>query len=455
MKLAFLGLGVMGYPMAGHLAKAGHEVTVYNRSSAKAQQWVAAHGGASAPTPAAAARGAAIVMMCVGNDNDVRAVASGAGRCARRHGRRSDSRRSHHGLRGSGARSRSGGSEQGRRLSRRAGLRRPGGCGERQAHHHGAAANAPTFARAQSVLATYARAVTLMGGPGSGQLTKMVNQICIAGLVEGAVRGHPLRDERGSRSRARARRHQQGRGAVVADGEPRQDHGRRQVRLRLRGRLDAQGPRDLHRPRRAATARVCRSRRWSTSSTRRCRRAAAAAGTRRALSACSTKGSDPSQVDNSVAFAWRISFVTVLTPIIAIAALAFAATVIAAEVTLKSAWMRPAVEGSAAVRAYVDISSTLPLDVDRSVEPARQAHRDHPCATARRSVERGGGDVDGRRPRQADAARLSRRSPAHPRSCEDRRQRRHRAVDPQFRDAAGRVSTASTEIVVRGLLRPQ
>src|SRR3954452_9145637 len=77
MKLAFLGLGVMGYPMAGHLARAGHDITVYNRSPAKAAQWVAAHGGQSAATPAAAANGAQIVMMCVGNDDDVRAVAIG------------------------------------------------------------------------------------------------------------------------------------------------------------------------------------------------------------------------------------------------------------------------------------------------------------------------------------------------------------------------------------------
>jgi len=78
MKLAFLGLGVMGFPMAGHLARAGHDVTVYNRNAAKAQQWVATHGGRSAATPSAAAKDAQIVMMCVGNDNDVRAVANGA-----------------------------------------------------------------------------------------------------------------------------------------------------------------------------------------------------------------------------------------------------------------------------------------------------------------------------------------------------------------------------------------
>ena len=76
-KLAFLGLGVMGYPMAGYLAKAGHEVTVYNRTAAKAETWAGEHGGASAPTPAEAARGAEFVMACVGNDDDLRAVCLG------------------------------------------------------------------------------------------------------------------------------------------------------------------------------------------------------------------------------------------------------------------------------------------------------------------------------------------------------------------------------------------
>src|SRR6187200_1151335 len=76
-RVAFLGLGVMGYPMAGHLARAGLSVTVYNRSDEKAKKWIAEHGGASAPTPAAAARDAQIVMMCVGNDHDVRSVLLG------------------------------------------------------------------------------------------------------------------------------------------------------------------------------------------------------------------------------------------------------------------------------------------------------------------------------------------------------------------------------------------
>src|ERR1700761_5533988 len=77
MKVAFLGLGVMGFPMAGHLVKAGHEVTVYNRTGAKAEQWVAKHGGQAKPTPAAAAAGAEIVFACVGNDDDLRQVTTG------------------------------------------------------------------------------------------------------------------------------------------------------------------------------------------------------------------------------------------------------------------------------------------------------------------------------------------------------------------------------------------
>ena len=76
-KVAFLGLGVMGFPMAGHLAAKGHEVTVYNRTPAKAEAWVARHGGRAAPTPAAAAEGADFVMACVGNDDDLRAVCLG------------------------------------------------------------------------------------------------------------------------------------------------------------------------------------------------------------------------------------------------------------------------------------------------------------------------------------------------------------------------------------------
>ncbi|MFO1316326.1 MAG: NAD(P)-dependent oxidoreductase [Burkholderiales bacterium] len=188
MRLAFLGLGVMGFPMAGHLARAGHDVTVYNRSAAKAAQWVATHGGRSAATPAAAAKGAEVVMMCVGNDDDVRAVAAGPEGA----------------LSGMGAGSilvdhTTASAEVAREIHATAQARgiafldAPVSGGQAGAENGKltimVGGDAAVFARAESVLATYARAVTLMGGPGSGQLTKMVNQICIAGLVEGLSEG--------------------------------------------------------------------------------------------------------------------------------------------------------------------------------------------------------------------------------------------------------------------------
>ena len=188
MKLAFLGLGVMGFPMAGHLARAGHDVTVYNRNAAKAQQWVATHGGRSAATPSAAAKDAQIVMMCVGNDNDVRAVANGAdGALA---GMSAGSTLVDH---------TTASAEVAREIFDAAKSR---GIAFLDAPVSGGQAGAEngkltimvggdqaTFAGAQEVLATYARAVTLMGGVGAGQLTKMVNQICIAGLVQALSEG--------------------------------------------------------------------------------------------------------------------------------------------------------------------------------------------------------------------------------------------------------------------------
>ena len=188
MKLAFLGLGVMGYPMAGHLARAGHDVTVYNRSPAKAQQWVAAYGGRSTATPAAAVQGAQIAMMCVGNDDDVRAVAAGADGA----------------LSGMAAGAilvdhTTASAEVAREMqaaAQKAGLHfldAPVSGGQAGAENGKltimAGGDAEVFARAEAVLATYARAVTLMGPAGAGQLTKMVNQICIAGLVEGLSEG--------------------------------------------------------------------------------------------------------------------------------------------------------------------------------------------------------------------------------------------------------------------------
>ena len=187
-QVAFLGLGVMGFPMAGHLAAAGHRVTVYNRSPAKAEQWVAKHGGRSAATPAEAAKGAELVMMCVGNDDDVRAVAMGPqgalagmkdGAVLVDHTTASAlvAREVH-----AAAKARSVGF-----------LDAPVSGGQAGAENGKltimVGGDADTYARAESTLAHYARAVTLMGGAGAGQLTKMVNQICIAGLVQALSEG--------------------------------------------------------------------------------------------------------------------------------------------------------------------------------------------------------------------------------------------------------------------------
>ena len=187
-QLAFLGLGVMGYPMAGHLARAGHHVTVYNRTPAKAAKWVEQHGGASAPTPAAAAAAADIVLMCVGNDDDVRAVALGANGAL--HAMKSGTVLVDH----------TTASAQVAREVYAAGTARQVGfldapvSGGQAGAENGkltimVGGGADAFARVEGVLAHYARAVTLMGGPGSGQLTKMVNQICIAGLVQALSEG--------------------------------------------------------------------------------------------------------------------------------------------------------------------------------------------------------------------------------------------------------------------------
>ena len=188
-KVAFLGLGVMGFPMAGHLAKAGHDVTVFNRTAAKAAQWVAQHDGqgkvAAAPTPADAARGADLVLMCVGNDDDVRAVgaaalagmASGALLVDHTTASAEVAREMHAAAAARGV----------------AFLDAPVSGGQAGAENGKltimVGGDAAAYARAEGVLAHYARAVTLMGGPGSGQLTKMVNQICIAGLVQGLSEG--------------------------------------------------------------------------------------------------------------------------------------------------------------------------------------------------------------------------------------------------------------------------
>jgi 3-hydroxyisobutyrate dehydrogenase/2-hydroxy-3-oxopropionate reductase len=188
-KVAFIGMGVMGYPMAGHLAvKGGHDVTVYNRTAAKADAWVKQYGGKSGQTPAAAADGAEFVFTCVGNDDDLRSVTIGK-----------------EGVIGAmkpGAiliDNTTASAEVARELSAAAAAR---GCGFIDAPVSGGQAGAEngvltvmcggdetTFEKARPVIDAYARMVGLMGAVGAGQLTKMINQICIAGLVQGLAEG--------------------------------------------------------------------------------------------------------------------------------------------------------------------------------------------------------------------------------------------------------------------------
>jgi 3-hydroxyisobutyrate dehydrogenase len=184
-KVAFVGLGVMGYPMAGHLrSKGGHDVTVYNRTAAKAAKWVAQFGGRSAPSPRAAAEGQDFVMACVGNDNDLREVMLGeAGVFA---GTRKSAIVVDH---------TTASAEIARELHHEAKIRgfdfidAPVSGGQAGAENGVltvmCGGDAEPFARAEKVIAAYARACNLMGPPGSGQLAKMVNQICIAGVVQG------------------------------------------------------------------------------------------------------------------------------------------------------------------------------------------------------------------------------------------------------------------------------
>jgi 3-hydroxyisobutyrate dehydrogenase-like beta-hydroxyacid dehydrogenase len=188
MKIAFIGLGVMGYPMAGHLARARHEVTVYNRTRAKAERWVGEFGGCAAATPRAAAGGADIVFSCVGNDQDLRAVTLGAdGAFA---GMRRGAVYADHSTVSAGV------SREIEQQARAAGfsfLDAPVSGGQAGAEKGVltvmVGGDAQAFATAQPVMAHYGRAVTLMGPAGAGQLTKMVNQIAIVGLVQSLAEG--------------------------------------------------------------------------------------------------------------------------------------------------------------------------------------------------------------------------------------------------------------------------
>src|SRR6185437_2572245 len=181
MKTAFIGLGVMGYPMAGHLARAGHEVAVFNRTPAKAEKWAAEYGGRAAPSVADAVKGAELVALCVGNDDDVRQVvgetlpALQQGAIIVDHTKAS--------------------AKLAREMAEAASQR---GCffvdapvsGGQAGTENGQLAimvggDAVAVERARPVVDAYAKAIQHIGGPGAGQLTKMVNQICIAGLVQG------------------------------------------------------------------------------------------------------------------------------------------------------------------------------------------------------------------------------------------------------------------------------
>ncbi|MFU8816276.1 MAG: NAD(P)-dependent oxidoreductase [Pseudomonadales bacterium] len=194
--LAFVGLGVMGYPMAGHLSRAGYQVRVYNRTPARADAWCAAHGGAAFGTPREAAEGADVVFTCVGNDDDVRAVVFGdAGVLA--------------GL-GAGATlvdHTTASAELARELHDAAAAQ---DCGFLDAPVSGGQAgaengaltvmvggNEAVFERLLPVMGSYARSVRLMGPAGSGQLTKMVNQICIAGILQGLAEGLHFAEQAG------------------------------------------------------------------------------------------------------------------------------------------------------------------------------------------------------------------------------------------------------------------
>jgi len=184
MKTAFIGLGVMGYHMAGHLAKAGHDVTVYNRTMAKADKWVAEFGGASAKTPKEAASGAEIVFSCVGNDDDLRSVILGDDGAFAGMGKGTilvdNTTASAEVARELYAK----GKELGVDF-----IDGPVSGGEAGAINGQltvmCGGDEAPFKKSQPVTDAFAKAVTLMGPSGAGQLTKMVNQTCIAGLVQG------------------------------------------------------------------------------------------------------------------------------------------------------------------------------------------------------------------------------------------------------------------------------
>jgi 3-hydroxyisobutyrate dehydrogenase len=187
-KVAFLGLGVMGYPMAGHLAKAGHVVTVYNRTTAKAESWVAEHGGTFKTSPKLAAEGQDFVFACVGNDDDLRAVTIGAdGAFA---GMAKGTIFIDHTTASAGVARELYAAAQAKGLHF---IDAPVSGGQAGAQNGMltvmCGGDEAAYTQAEPQIKAFARACRLMGTSGAGQLTKMVNQICIAGLVQGLAEG--------------------------------------------------------------------------------------------------------------------------------------------------------------------------------------------------------------------------------------------------------------------------
>ena len=187
-KVAFIGLGVMGYPMARHLKDKGHEVTVYNRTAAKADKWVSENGGRAARTPRQAAEGQEIVFACVGNDDDLRQVTMGEDGAF--HGMGRDTVFVDH---------TTASAEVARELSAAAKdkgfafIDAPVSGGQAGAENGVltvmCGGDADVYARVEPAIMSFARASRLMGPSGAGQLTKMINQICIAGVVQGLAEG--------------------------------------------------------------------------------------------------------------------------------------------------------------------------------------------------------------------------------------------------------------------------
>ena len=232
----------MGAPMAGHLARAGHEVVVYNRTASRAEAWVAEHGGRAAATPAAAAEGARFVFACTGADADLRAITLGRGGAFRAlapgavfvdHTTASP--------------------DLARELAAAAAARgaafldAPVSGGQDGARRGAltvmAGGDPAALERARPLLAAFAKNVTWMGPAGAGQLTKLVNQICLAGLIQSLAEGLAFAERAGLDAAPRGGGDLAGRRAVLADGPPRPHDARGPLRLRLRGGLDAQGPR--------------------------------------------------------------------------------------------------------------------------------------------------------------------------------------------------------------------